>query len=149
MGTRASTKMADIGEENLRVFLRSRPGVNNPPSEENFDYEKIATKECGEDEILVKTLYLSVDPFLRCRLNEDSGVDYVKAWEIGETLNGMGVGVVLQSKHKHFQPKDIVQSSSWPFQKTANLNPLTMANNPLTSLEKVSDRKLLTIFFEG
>ena len=126
------------GEANLRVFLRSRPGVNNPPCEENFGCENIATKECGEDEILVKTHYISVDPFLRCLLNEHSGVDYVKSWKIGETLKGVGVGVVLQSKHKHFQPKDIVQSSSWPFQKIANLSPRAMAVNPLTSVEKVS-----------
>lgn len=50
-------------------------------------------------------------------MNEDTGVDYMRAWSIGETVLGLGgVGVVVQSKNPDFDVGDVVQSAmNWPW----------------------------------
>lgn len=99
------------------VVLHSRPGVDKPPSESNFALERRKIPECKEGEILVKTLYLSVDPYMRCRMNEDSGTNYLTPWSIGEAPIGGGVGQVIHSRSEKFHEGDIVQSGGWPWQE--------------------------------
>ena len=100
-----------------RVVLHSRPGMDKPPNESNFVFERIEIPQCKEGEILVKTLYLSVDPYMRHRMNEDTRVDYFNPWALDEPLTGGGVGKVVQSKSEHFQEEDIVESFVWPWQE--------------------------------
>ena len=65
----------------------------------------------------MKTLYLSVDPYMRCRMNEDSGSNYLTPWSIGEAPIGGGVGQVIHSRSEKFHEGDIVQSGGWPWQE--------------------------------
>ncbi|KAL5009238.1 hypothetical protein ScPMuIL_014819 [Solemya velum] len=106
-------------KKNFRTILQSKPGVNKEPVEENFKYEECSypDAELKTGEILVKTLYLSVDPAMRCRMNDDTGVQYMTAWKIGETIQGLGgVGVIINSQHPDFKGGDIVESSfNWPW----------------------------------
>lgn len=60
---------AEDEEQNIRVFLRNRPGESNPVSVENFGTETVAIPECKQGEIVAKTLCLSVDPYMRVRFN--------------------------------------------------------------------------------
>ena len=54
-------------------------------------------------QVIIKTLYLSVDPAQRCQMNEDTGVHYVSPWELNQTVIGMvGVGVVVESKSSKY-----------------------------------------------
>lgn len=53
-------------------------------------------------QVLIKTLYLSVDPAQRCQMNEDTGVEYLQPWKINETVQGLGVGVIVKSEDKDF-----------------------------------------------
>ena len=50
-------------------------------------------------------------------MNDDTGVDYMRAWELGATVLGLGgVGEVLESKNKEFCAGDIVHSAmNWPW----------------------------------
>ena len=107
---------ADI-RENKCIVLQSRPGVNNEPSESNFVLETREVPPCNEGEILVKTLYLSVDPYMRCRMNDSTGSSYLTPWPLGEPANGGGVGKVLQSRSEKFQVGDILESFMWPWQE--------------------------------
>lgn len=100
-----------------RIVFHSRPGVDNPPTESNFAAERIEIPRCKEGEILVKTLYLSVDPYMRCRMNEDTGAAYLTPWALGEPPAGGGVGKVVQSRSKRFGEGDIVESAVWPWQE--------------------------------
>ena len=118
------------------IFLCSRPGTNSPPSESNFGVKTIEPRRCEDNGVLAKTLFLSVDPYMRCRLNEDSGVDYLTSWKIGETLRGGGVGLVLESKSSEFKEGDIVQCFHWPWQTNAVF---TKGSESWTSLSKVSN----------
>ena len=67
-------KMATLSSETCkRIVFHNRPGVDKVPTESNFAVERIEIPQCKEGEILVKTMYLSVDPYMRCRMNEDTG----------------------------------------------------------------------------
>lgn len=101
-----------------RVFLKSRPGANNAPVIDNFGYEENeAELELDNGEMLIQTLYISLDPAVRCRMNEDTGVTYMLPWELGETVLGLGgVGRVIESKAHGFEKGDLVHTSmNWPW----------------------------------
>uniref|UniRef100_A0A6I8NI31 15-oxoprostaglandin 13-reductase n=1 Tax=Ornithorhynchus anatinus TaxID=9258 RepID=A0A6I8NI31_ORNAN len=69
-----------------RVVLNSRPGKNGTPAAENFRVEEATLPDqISEGQVRVRTLYLSVDPYMRCRLNEETGVDYLKPWQLSQT----------------------------------------------------------------
>eukprot|EP00948_MAST-09A_sp_MAST-9A-sp1_P003438 g3438.t1 len=47
--------------------------------------------------LLLRTKYLSVEPYMRCRFNADTGVDYVSPFEVGAPLTGSAVAEVLET----------------------------------------------------
>ncbi|XP_016330880.1 prostaglandin reductase 2 [Sinocyclocheilus anshuiensis] len=100
-----------------RVVLRSRPGKNGHPVPENFRVEEIMTSpELKEGQVLVRTLFLSVDPYMRCCMNDDTGADYLLPWRLGECVDGGGVGVVEASKNQALSVGTSVTSFNWPWQ---------------------------------
>lgn len=105
-----------------RVVLASRPGKNGAPVPENFRLEEITlSTDLKDGEILVKTLYLSVDPYMRCRMNDDTGADYLRPWPLSESVDGGGVGLVQSSLCSSFSEGDLVTSWNWPWQTHAIL----------------------------
>lgn len=103
-----------------RVVLNSRPGTNGVPVPENFRVEETTlTPDLKDGEVLVRTLYLSVDPYMRCRMNEDTGVDYAAPWQLCESVDGGGVGVVQSSRCSTYSEGDVVTSFNWPWQTHA------------------------------
>lgn len=110
-----------------RVVLASRPGKNGAPDPENFCLEeKTLSTELKEGEVLVKTLYLSVDPYMRCRMNEDTGADYLRPWPLSESVDGGGVGLVQSSFCSSCSEGDVVTSFTWPWQTHAVLKGTTL-----------------------
>ncbi|XP_070614269.1 prostaglandin reductase 2 isoform X4 [Erythrolamprus reginae] len=106
-----------------RVVLHSRPGINGVPVAENFRLEEATLSDpIDQGQVKVRTLYLSVDPYMRCRMNENSGSDYIKAWKLSETADGGGIGCVEESKDVRFAPGDFVTSFTWPWQTKAILD---------------------------
>ncbi|XP_067895864.1 prostaglandin reductase 2 isoform X2 [Heterodontus francisci] len=103
-----------------QVVLNSRPGKNGEPAIENFRTEEgCLPQDLQEGQVKVCTKYLSVDPYMRCRMNEDTGVDYLPPWQVSSVIDGGGVGVIEESKHPKFQKCDVVTSFSWPWQSQA------------------------------
>ncbi|GFR80067.1 prostaglandin reductase 2-like [Elysia marginata] len=105
--------------KNFHIVLKSRPGENNEATVSNFGYEETSYPEGLTEEgcLLVKNLYLSLDPALRCRLNEETGVDYVRPWQIGKTADGFGgIGEVVTSNDPEIKVGDlIVGTFLWPW----------------------------------
>ncbi|XP_029983139.1 prostaglandin reductase 2 isoform X1 [Sphaeramia orbicularis] len=102
------------------VVLNSRPGTDGVPVPENFRLEeKTLTTDLKDGEVLVRTLYLSVDPYMRCRMNEETGADYLKPWQLSECLDGGGVGVVESSRCTSCPEGCVVTSFNWPWQTHA------------------------------
>ncbi|XP_060919149.1 prostaglandin reductase 2 [Labrus mixtus] len=103
-----------------RVVLNSRPGKNGTPVPENFRLENSTlTADLEDGEVLVRTLYLSVDPYMRCRMNEDTGAEYLTPWLLSECVDGGGVGVVESSRCAGCTKGDVVTNFNWPWQTHA------------------------------
>jgi NADPH-dependent curcumin reductase CurA len=90
--------------QNKRIVLASRP--TGMPRLDNFRIEESEVPQPKEGEVLVRTLYLSVDPYMRGRMNQ--GKSYVPSFELNEIITGGVVGEVVESRSPAFQPGDIV-----------------------------------------
>ena len=90
--------------QNKRVLLASRPA--GEVSEDNFRIDAAAVPAVGEGEVLVKNLWLSLDPYMRGRMSDAKS--YVKGVDIGEVMVGQTVGEVVDSKSKDFKAGDKV-----------------------------------------
>ncbi|XP_059505338.1 prostaglandin reductase 2 isoform X2 [Stegostoma tigrinum] len=104
-----------------QVVLNSRPGKNGEPVPENFRMEEsYLPQDLQEGQVKICTKFLSVDPYMRCRMNEeDTDVDYMPPWQVSSVVTGGGLGVVEDSKHQNLQKCDIVTSFTWPWQTRA------------------------------
>lgn len=89
------------------IRLASRP--KGMPTPENFTTVKVELGSPQNGEVLVRNLFMSVDPYMRGRMNE--GKSYVPPFEIGKPLEGGAVGEVVESKAEQFRPGDVVLSS--------------------------------------
>lgn len=89
---------------NRQIQLISRP--RGAPSLENFKLHVSTIPELNEGEVLVRSLYLSVDPYMRGRVGGRPSSH--PPFPLNQPANGDGVGRVLKSRHPLFQPGDIV-----------------------------------------
>ena len=89
---------------NTRVVLASRPV--GPVSESNFRVEEAPVPKPAEGEVLVRNLWLSLDPYMRGRMSDAKS--YVKGVDIGEVMVGQTVGEVVESRHAKLQVGDTV-----------------------------------------
>ena len=89
---------------NRRWVLASRPV--GPVSEANFQLEEAAVPKPGEGEVLVRNLWLSLDPYMRGRMSDAKS--YVKGVDIGEVMVGQTAGEVLESRHPSLKIGDMV-----------------------------------------
>src|SRR5579872_3777483 len=90
---------------NRQIILVSRPSGIPTPS--NFQLRESAIPQPSTGEVLIKTLYLSVDPYMRGRMNDRPS--YTPPFQLDQCLTGDVVGKVVQSKNDKFQTGDIVQ----------------------------------------
>jgi hypothetical protein len=90
--------------QNKEIRFRSRP--TGLPTLENFQFVDADVPIPNDGEVLVRTLYISVDPYLRGRMRE--GRSYVPPFEIGEVISSGVVGEVVESRSPKFRPGDIV-----------------------------------------
>jgi NADPH-dependent curcumin reductase CurA len=90
--------------ENQRVVLASRPEGWVVP--ENFRVETVPLTKPQDGEVLVKNLWLSLDPYMRGRMSDTRS--YVKGVDIGEVMVGQTVGQVIESKNEKLKVGDHV-----------------------------------------
>jgi NADPH-dependent curcumin reductase len=89
-----------------RVVLVSRP-VGEPKSS-NFRIEDAAIPSPGEGQVLLRTIWLSLDPYMRGRMSE--GPSYVPPVPVGGVMEGGTVSEVIASKNPDFAEGDVVLS---------------------------------------
>jgi NADPH-dependent curcumin reductase CurA len=89
---------------NQQFRLAARPLGLPRPSDWELSGEPVAA--AGDGEVIVKTLYLSLDPAMRGWMNE--GKSYIRPVAIGETMRAGGVGVVLESNSPRLAVGDFV-----------------------------------------
>ena len=89
---------------NRRYVLAQRP--QGMPSDQDFRLEKVAQQEPEQGQVLLRTLYLSLDPYVRGRL--DDVPSYSPPLAIGDVICGGTVCRVEQSLHPDYQAGDLV-----------------------------------------
>jgi len=90
--------------QNQEIRFASRPvGM---ATRENFQFVESEIPQPKDAEVLVRTLYISVDPYLRGRMRE--GRSYVPAFGVGQVIESAAVSQVVKSRSPKFQPGDIV-----------------------------------------
>jgi NADPH-dependent curcumin reductase CurA len=94
--------------KNRQILLASRP--NGEPTEGNFKMAEQEIPVPTGGEMLLRTVYLSLDPYMRGRMN--AGKSYVRPVEVGEVMEGGTVCEVVESKRPGFSPGDIVVARS-------------------------------------
>ena len=89
-------------DQMYRVALASRP--TGAPEAANFSYDSALIPTPGEGEVLVRVHYMSLDPYMRGRM--DDAKSYAAPVPIGGTMEAGGVGEVIASNSPYFAPGD-------------------------------------------
>jgi NADPH-dependent curcumin reductase CurA len=77
--------------------LKSRP--SGMPTSDNFDLKETELPTLSEGQVRVRNLWLSVDPYMRGRMNDVKS--YVPPFQVGEPLEGGALGEVVENKLPH------------------------------------------------
>ncbi|MEH1998466.1 MAG: NADP-dependent oxidoreductase [Nostoc sp.] len=93
---------------NKQIILKSRPV--GEPKESDFALVETPTPEPGEGEILSRTIYLSLDPYMRGRIS--AGKSYAASVELNSVMVGGTVSQVIKSNHPQFQVGDFVLNNN-------------------------------------
>lgn len=116
---------------NQQVVLVSRP--SGVPTLANFKVTETALQPLRNGEVLVRNLFMSVDPYMRSRMNE--GKSYMPPFQLNEPLTGGAVGEVIESRHDSFKHGDIVTSSfGWREYFNAQPSELHPVNSKISPL---------------
>ncbi len=117
---------------NHQIRLRARPtGAAGP---EHFEATSEPARVPEDGEVLLETIYVSIDPAMRVWMNEDPG--YVPPVGIGEVMRAGGVGRVVESRADGFEPGDIVSArAGWQSRPTLAGDELAKLDLALGSVE--------------
>ncbi|HXH51966.1 MAG TPA: NADP-dependent oxidoreductase [Sphingomicrobium sp.] len=90
--------------------LRSRP--SGIPSDDNFDLREVALPPLGPGMVRVRNHWLSVDPYMRGRMNDVKS--YVPPFQLGEPMEGGAIGEVIESDADGFAAGDrVLHMAGW------------------------------------
>jgi len=104
---------------NRRWLLASYP--EGMPAPDNWIMDTQPVPDPGPSQILIKSKWLSVDPYMRGRISRATG--YTKGVAIREVMQGGGVGEVMASNHPAWKVGDIAESMSVGWQEWSVLTP--------------------------
>lgn len=117
--------------KNEQFVLAKRP--EGLPEDDVFRFEETDIKKLGNNELLIESVYISVDPYMRGRMNDTKS--YTKPFSIDEPLNGHVLGRVVESKADGFKENDVVTGGlSWKKYNTVSadaVNKVPSADVPL------------------
>src|SRR4026208_1254295 len=91
-------------ERAQRIVLASRPV--GEPTLDNFRLEELPIPQSGPGQMLLRTRWLSLDPYMRGRMSD--APSYAKPVSVGEVMEGGTVCEVMTAGVPQFSPGDIV-----------------------------------------
>ena len=100
--------MSQSRQQNRHIHLASRP--HGAPTPDNFRLETGPVPEPHEGRLLLRTVYLSLDPYMRGRMS--AGPSYAPPMEIDDVMVGGTVSRVAESRHPDFSEGDWVLSGN-------------------------------------
>lgn len=89
---------------NRRIVLAARP--HGAPTPRDFRLEETPVPTPADGQVLLRTVYLSLDPYMRGRMSD--APSYVPPTALGETMGGGTVSRVVASRHRKFREGDLV-----------------------------------------
>jgi len=95
-----------MSEKNRQITLAARP--KGFPTPDDFNLVESPIPEPGDGEVLARTLFMSVDPYMRGRMNDRAS--YAANVQIGDVMVGGNVGEVIASNDPNFEVGDIVNT---------------------------------------
>lgn len=115
-------------ETNRRIVLASRP--EGAPVEENFRLQESAIPALQDKEVLLRTVYLSLDPYMRGRMSD--APSYAPPVELGEVMVGGTVSEVVDSRNPAFEVGEwVLGYSGWQTYAVSDGTGLTrLGKNP-------------------
>ena len=113
----SSSSGVHTATENQRIVLASRPV--GKPTLSNFRLESSPIVAPEKGELLLRTRYLSLDPYMRGRMNAAKG--YAANVAVGDAMIGGTISEVVESHHPDYAAGDkIVSNSGWQSYETSN-----------------------------
>ena len=91
-----------MDHQNRQVLLKRRP--SGAPSPADFEIAEGPIAELGDGEVLVRGIYLSLDPYMRGRIS--AARSYAKPVDVGAVIEGRVVGQVVRSRDPGFREGD-------------------------------------------
>jgi NADPH-dependent curcumin reductase CurA len=120
---------------NRRIVLAARP--RGMPTAEDFRLEETPVPDIAEGQVLLRTLYLSVDPYMR-NLMEEVGPVYAPSVPLGDVMPGGTVGEVVASRNEQFKVGETVLGASgwqdWSVSNGDDLRHLGALSRPSLAL---------------
>jgi NADPH-dependent curcumin reductase len=132
---------------NHRITLKARPaGIPGP---EHFSQDTTPIRPLESGELLVETMYISIDPAMRSWISDSSG--YARGVPIGDVMRAGGIGRVLQSHAEGFATGDLVQGrtdwQSHPVLRGRETQKLDLSLGSLTDWVGPLGTSALTAYF--
>jgi NADPH-dependent curcumin reductase CurA len=125
-----------MGVTAREIRLASRP--SGWPTEENFAFAEVELPSPGAGELLVRNTFMSVDPYMRGRMNDVKS--YTPPFELGKALEGGAVGEVVESGVDGVAPGDLVlHNAGW------RSHALVSQYTALTPIDGVSPSRFLGV----
>ena len=102
--------MTQSNTTNRQIVLAERP--HGEPTDSSFRMIETSIPDPGAGEMLLRTVYLSLDPYMRGRMSDEPS--YAAPVQIGEVMVGGTVSRVVASNLERFKPGDwVVSYSGW------------------------------------
>ena len=95
-------------QQNRQIKLASRP--TGEPNADNFEMATSEMPKAGSNEMLLRTVYLSLDPYMRGRMSDAKS--YADPLEVGDVIMGATVAQVVESNIDKFSEGDLVVANS-------------------------------------
>src|SRR5471030_1276142 len=93
-----------MNNSNNQVLFRSRP--EGMPSESNFEIVQSRVPKAGDGQVLRRTIYLSLDPYMRGRMSTMKS--YAEPAMLGEPMVGSTISEVIESNNPRYRAGDFV-----------------------------------------
>jgi NADPH-dependent curcumin reductase CurA len=117
---------------NKAILLKNRP--NGKPLLNDFEIVDDEMPKPNENEILLKTKFVSVDPYLRGRMRDEKS--YIPPFEVGKPLESGIIAEVIESNNKNFKKGDFVNGMlQWKKFQTSNGNGLNKVDSEKAPLK--------------
>jgi NADPH-dependent curcumin reductase CurA len=122
--------MSDTTNKQIRLASRPTGWVTN----DNFAVTEEAVPSVGDGQILIRNIFMSVDPYMRGRMNDVKS--YVPAFQIGEVLQAGVIGQVVASRNDAYAEGDYVTGmlgwENYSLSDGAQLGKVTPGDVPLS-----------------